>query len=212
MGDAYVFFLKLRARAGSAVLRAAQGHPSFIRIVGYSTALISAAVVLWKYWDELDCYLLAFGQDATRQLAIAIGAAITGLVAIVFSLTLFTVQRAADKGTPTIFEEFARDLWLWIIYWLLALSAVACFILGLFPIRHSSVTLVAVCEFSLILATFILLRVHFHRAIQLVTGRGMINRYHKRGVKQLKRVKKLEDVVVKTGFIPPANPRDPKNG
>jgi len=35
----------------------------------------------------------------TRRLALSLGAAITGLVAITFSLTLFTVQQAANKGT-----------------------------------------------------------------------------------------------------------------
>lgn len=212
MHRALIYLLKLRLRAGSAVSRARQQFRNLIWIAFFSPVLLCVVVILWQYWSQLDGYLLEYGQDVTRQLAIAIGTAITGLVAIVFSLTLFTVQRAADKGTPRIFKEFSRDLWLWLVYWALALIAVACFLAGLLPVRHTAITFVAVCEFALILATFILLRFHFHRAIQLVSARGMIDRYHKRGLKQIRRVKRLENTLIAAGLIRPGGGGPRQNG
>src|ERR1700734_4427839 len=146
--------IRFRLKTTSVLWREWRQHRTLIRVFLGFLILAFVCVVVWRHWAKFDCYLLEYGQDVTRQLAIAIGAAITGLVAIVFSLTLFAIQRAADKGTPAIFEEFSRDSWLWLIYWALVLITVTCFGLSLLPISHTSVTLVAVCEFALICATF----------------------------------------------------------
>jgi uncharacterized membrane protein len=104
--------------------------------VGIITGIVS------RHWLWIDGYLIQRTSDTTRQLAVAIGAAITGLVAIVFSLTLFTVQQAAQKGTASIYEEFSRDAWLWVIYGAFGLFAISCFFLALLPMGHNFVTVV----------------------------------------------------------------------
>jgi len=136
----------------------------------------------------------------TRRLALSLGAAITGLVAITFSLTLFTVQQAANKGTVTMLEELAHDKGLWATYSLLTFFAVACFFLLFFPLSRYYQTSVAVCEFSLIVLTFALLRRHFRRAIELVNAKEIVGRYHRRGLKQIKKMKKTEDGIVKANL------------
>jgi hypothetical protein len=65
-------------------------------------------------------------------------------------------------------------------------------------------TVVAVCEFSLIFLTFVLLVFHFSRAIQLVNALSIVKRFHRRGVKQLKKMKRLEEDLIKAGIIRPA--------
>jgi hypothetical protein len=136
----------------------------------------------------------------TRRLALSLGAAITGLVAITFSLTLFTVQQAANKGTVTMLEELAHDKELWATYFFLTFFAVVCFFLLFLPLGRHYQTAVAVLEFSVIVLTFALLRRHFRRAIDLVNAKEIVGRYHRRGLKQVKKMKKTEDRIVKANF------------
>ena len=158
------------------------------------------SILLYRYWGSLDSYLLSQQSDMTRRLALSLGAAITGLVAITFSLTLFTVQQAANKGTVTMLEELAHDKGLWATYFFLAFFVVACFFFLFLPLSRHYQTAVAVCEFSLIVLTFALLRRHFRRAIDLVNAKEIVGRYHRRGLKQLKEMKNNEDRIVRANI------------
>ena len=158
------------------------------------------SILLYRYWGSLDSYLLSQQSDMTRRLALSLGAAITGLVAITFSLTLFTVQQAANKGTVTMLEELAHDKGLWATYFFFAFFVVACFFFLFLPLSRHYQTAVAVCEFSLIVLTFALLRRHFRRAIDLVNAKEIVGRYHRRGLKQLKEMKNNEDRIVRANI------------
>src|ERR1035438_2489157 len=57
----------------------------------------------------------------TSQLGIAVGAAMLGVIGIVFSLSLFSIQQVAERGTSLTLREYARDWVLRLVYCSLAI-------------------------------------------------------------------------------------------
>lgn len=195
-----------------------QWHCAYIRFLGLrrtskrryfadATQLLGVGTIgvilgmVWGSWARIDTYLTTNSFAVIPQLSIAIGAAIAGLLAIVFSLTLFTVQQASDRGTPTIFREFSRDPGLWAIYFALAVFAVLCFAAALLPMRTNFVTIAVLSVLILMCLAFVLLLIHFRRVVTLVSPLGIVQRFHRRGLRQLRHVKSMEDSLLKGGAI-----------
>jgi uncharacterized membrane protein len=154
------------------------------------------AFILHRHWVQLDAYLNTLEKPVIPELAIGIGAAITGIIAIAFSLSLFAIQQVADRGTPTTLQAYAKDRLMNLIYWALAAFAIVCFSIAFLKVQKNYQTGAAVAELLLLLGSFVLLRVHFKRAIMYADPRFTIARTYKRGQKQLKRLRHIRDIVV----------------
>src|ERR1700682_5048041 len=71
--------------------------------------VLAVAVFIFTYWCAIDIYLSSLEDSVIPEMAIGIGAAITGIIAIAFSLSLFAIQQVADRGTPATLQAYARD-------------------------------------------------------------------------------------------------------
>jgi len=175
-------------------------------IVGATTALV-AGLLLACYWSSLDNYLSGLEKSVVPELAIGTGAAITGIIAIAFSLSLFAIQQVADRGTPATLQAYARDRVIVIIYWTLAAFAIICFAIALLKVERNYHTGAAVADLLLLFGSFVLLNIHFRRVIKFADPRFTIRRIFEQGEKQLRALQDLSDNV---GQHMPRDPRTRK--
>jgi uncharacterized membrane protein len=161
-------------------------YRNLITWVASIAALTGCIIFLVGYWADLDAYLGLLEVSVLPDLAIGVGAAITGIIAIAFSLSLFAIQQVADRGTPSTLRAYARDRILRLTYWLLVLFATTCFGLALMRVRDSGRAATAVLELLLLLGSFVLLNLHFGRVTKFADPRFTIKRVYERGEKQLR--------------------------
>ena len=162
-------------------------------------ACIVAAILLLRYWSALDAYLSNLEKPVISELVIGIGAAITGIIAIAFSLSLFAIQQVADRGTPATVQAYARDRVLRAIYWALAILAMACFAAALLKAATTYRTVTVVVGLLSLFLSFILLNLHFRRVVRFADPRYTVSRFYKQGEKQLKRLQMLRASIVTKG-------------
>ncbi len=127
------------------------------------------------------------------QLEIAVGAAMLGVIGIVFSLSIFSIQQAAERGTTLTLREYARDWVFRAVYWTLALFA-SLAMLGALQKNESG--LYRVClTLGILGASFLILKVYFDRAMKFFDPHFTITKVAKRATKLLKRIQRLERAV-----------------
>jgi hypothetical protein len=156
-------------------------------VVGCAAFLI-AAVLLFKHWTKVDGYLSGVEKSVIAELVIGIGAAITGIIAIAFSLSLFAIQQVADRGTPATVQAYARDGLLKAIYWVLVVLAMTSFGAALLKSADTYRTVTVVLGLLSLFLSFILLNIHFRRVVKFADPRYTVARFYKQGEKQLKRL------------------------
>lgn len=168
------------------------------RSLGVSSALIALALALVfvRYWSALDAHLSGLEKSIIPGTVIGIGAAITGIIAIAFSLSLFAIQQVADRGTPATVQEYARDRLLALVYWVLAILASASFAAALLKADANYRTVAVTVGLASLLLSFILLYFHFRRVARFSDPRYTVWRIYSRGEKQLKVLQKLRDSIV----------------
>ncbi len=162
-------------------------------------ACIAVAILLFRYWPALDAYLSNLEKPVISELVIGIGAAITGIIAIAFSLSLFAIQQVADRGTPATVQAYAQDRVLRAIYWALAVLAMACFAAALLKAATTYHTVTVVVGLLSLFLSFVLLNFHFRRVVRFADPRYTVSRFYKEGEKQLKRLEMLRASIVPKG-------------
>jgi hypothetical protein len=75
-------------------------HRNQILRVLSTLVLLVLITFLKRHWVALDEHLSGLEKTVIPDLAIGIGAAISGIIAIAFTLSLFAIQQMADKATP----------------------------------------------------------------------------------------------------------------
>ena len=94
--------------------------PALLILLGY---LLGTEIVRYKSSLKAHAESLS-GSGIIPQLAIAVGAAMLGVIGIVFSLSLFSIQQVAERGTSLTLREYANDWVLRFVYGSLAVFAV----------------------------------------------------------------------------------------
>ncbi len=127
------------------------------------------------------------------QLEIAVGAAMLGVIGIVFSLSIFSIQQVAERGTAFTLREYAHDWVFRIVYWTLAVFA---FLAMLSALQRSESALYRIClNLGMLLASVLILRVYFGRVIQFVDPHFTITKVANRARKLLKQSQSVERAV-----------------
>jgi uncharacterized membrane protein len=160
-------------------------------LVGFGLVL-----VLVRRWSALDAHLSSLEKSIIPEMAIGIGAAITGIIAIAFSLSLFAIQQVADRGTPATVQAYARDSVMRLIYWALAVLATTCFATALFKADTTYRAVAVTVGLASLFLSFILLNCHFKRVVKFSDPRYTVSRIYSRGEKQLKTLQKLRESIV----------------
>ena len=167
------------------VLRIWYFHRKKLFTIFWVLSIAAAVFFLWRRWLWLDDYLLGLEKTVRPELTIEIGVAITGIIAIAFSLSLFAIQQVAERGTPATLQAYASDRLLKLIYWLLAAFAATSFALALFRTDRNYNTGAAIAALLLLLGSFFLLNIYFKRVVKFADPRHTIQRIYKQGQRQL---------------------------
>ena len=70
---------------------------------------VTAMVLVLLFRDRLAKTLVVLDPGLSAQLCIGVGAALIGLIAVVFTLSLFLIQQISDRSVPGILREYAAD-------------------------------------------------------------------------------------------------------
>src|SRR5258708_3468016 len=110
-----------------------------VLVILMSTLVVSSVV---HYKSSLRAHAEALSANGTlSQLGIAVGAAMLGVIGIVFSLNLFSIQQVAERGTLLTLREYANDLVLRLVYWSLAGFTILAVTVALFEKRLAAYSL-----------------------------------------------------------------------
>jgi hypothetical protein len=156
-------------------------------------SLLLLIAVFRQYWSHLDTYLSSLDKPVVPELGIGIGTAISGIIAISFSLSLFAIQQVADRGTPATVQAYARDRVLKLIYWALAALATIGFGVALLKTERIYHTVAVTMEVVALLISFVLLNLHFRRVVLFADPRYTVSRILTQGKKQIRRLQILRD-------------------
>jgi uncharacterized membrane protein len=127
------------------------------------------------------------------ELEIAVGAAMLGVIGIVFSLSIFSIQQAAERGTTLTLREYARDWVFRVVYWSLALFASLEMLSALQ--KNESGLYRACLTLGILGVTFLMLKVYFDRAMKFLDPHFTITKVAKRATKLLRRIQRIERAV-----------------
>lgn len=146
------------------------------------------------YKSSLRTYAQALSANGTlSELGIAIGAAMLGVMGIVFSLSIFSIQQVAERGTLLTLREYANDWVLLFVYWSLAGFSLAAMAVALFSKRLALPSVVA--SFLILIAAVLLLKIYFNRAIKFSDPHFTVSKIAIRGRQFLAVARRLERAV-----------------
>jgi len=121
------------------------------------------------------------------QLCIGVGAALIGLIAVVFTLSLYVIQQISDRSVPGILREYAADNPVRLIYTALSILAVLSLTGALLPQKSHPVLLFVLPLFCAV-SSLILLGVLFERVAYLSDPSNIILHIWNTSIGQLKRL------------------------
>ncbi len=185
---------------------------------GLFLIILSISVsLLYKYHSQIGNFLIRLNVDSFGNLTsffptlfITLGAATFTVLAITFSLSLFAIQQAADKHTPTILTNFLKDRINRFIFWVIASISLLFFLFALLPINHLLFYEVLLGFFFLILI-FHLLRKQYAHITNLINPIYLIYHHNKEGIRCLHRINKHINLMIKAKLIRPGPSSDIKN-
>lgn len=213
LDDIKIKILRLWLSATSSFVRVWFGIREYLyRALGLSV-LIVIFYLLYVHHSGIAGHLEALNTANSgmySNLFIAIGAAIVGVIAITFSLSLFAVQQAADKHTPSILQGFLKDKTNRNIFWCIVGIALAFFLFAVFP-TNNVIFYEIVCAFFLLILTFMLLQKQYYHVTKLVNPNYQIILHHNEAIKGLEKIDKWLDLMIKIGAIQPGPENEKSN-
>ena len=140
-------------------------------------------------------------QDIHPDLLMTIGASIVGIIAITFSLAIFSIQYAAEKGTSQILREYRDDKVYKSTFVLLCIFSIVIFIFSLLPSITYFTFLSYIISLGLLIATFFLLWRIFLHTIKLVNPLDRIQDLYNSATKYLSQLSKNIEQGIQNGTI-----------
>ena len=139
-----------------------------ILFIGFVVILIAIIPILYKN------LLLDFHSEIYSQLFFSAGTMHAGILAITFALSLFSIEQASDKGTPTILELFIKDKKNQIVFASLSVFTLISFLFGVLNRNGEDTMRMISCEFLFIGSTFILLRFQYKHIARMINPNWQI--------------------------------------
>lgn len=171
--------------------------------------LLEIALLLYFNYEEITAYLLLRNTDSQANITgffptlfTTIGASILGVIAITFSLSLFAVQQAADKHTPTVLISFLKNRTNNYIFWSIAFISLIFFAFAILPL-NKFIFFEVISTFVLILGIFLLLKKQYAHITRIVNPIHQIIFYHNEAIRGLNKIDKWMDLMIKIKAIRP---------
>lgn len=139
-----------------------------ILFIGFVSILIAIIPILFKN------LFLDFHSEIYSQLFISAGTMYAGILAITFALSLFSIEQASDKGTPTILELFVKDKKNQIVFASLSFFTLVSFLFGVLDRNGENTIWMVSCEFLFVGITFMLLRFQYKHIAKMINPNWQI--------------------------------------
>jgi hypothetical protein len=171
----------------------AKSHPWPI---GIGALLLASVICILVYRGSLSSYLRGLDPSLLSRMCIAVGAALIGLIAVVFTLSLFVIQQISDRSVPGILREYAADTAIRTIYTALSLLSIGSLLGALLsPVEHPFM-MFTIASFCAILS-LLLLSILFVRVAHLSDPANIILHVWQSGMRELKRLKVVQDELLR---------------
>ena len=166
-----------------------------VLFIGFVVILIAIIPILHKnlFFD--------FHSEIYSQLFFSAGTMHAGILAITFALSLFSIEQASDKGTPTILELFIKDKKNQIVFASLSLFTLVSFLFGVLNRNGEDTMRMVSCEFLFIGSTFILLRFQYKHIARMINPNWQIEDLVNKCNKYLDRMVKYIDDIIRLKLI-----------
>lgn len=163
--------------------------------------------LLFKYYEHINSYLRRLCVDSTSNptdffstIFVTIGASVLGVLAITFSLSLFAIQQAADKHTPTVLASFLKDRTNNFIFWTIGIIALSFFLFAVFPLKEFIFSEV-VSTFFFVILILLLLKKQYTHITKLVNPINQIVFRHNEAIEELNKIDKWLNLMIRIGAI-----------
>ncbi len=138
-----------------------------------------------RWLESSNHYMMVF-HAAHNELLITMAAAIVGIIAITFSLAIFSIQHAAEKGTTAILREYRHDKTYRWTFILLCIFSLLVFLFAVLPAFSYFTFISYIMAFAFLVTTFYLLWRIFIHTVELVNPIERIQKIFNRSSKYLK--------------------------
>jgi hypothetical protein len=164
--------------------------------IGIGLGSVTAMALVFLFRARLAKILVVLDPGLSAQLCIGIGAALIGLIAVVFTLSLFVIQQISDRSVPGILREYAADGKTRAIYATLSGLAVTCLLgVSISPLHYP--VLAFTLPLSCAIGSLILLSVLFERVAFLSDPSNIIVHIARTGTRELKRLRRVQDELLR---------------
>lgn len=174
----------------------------FFKGATFSTMLFFG-YFLYLHHEKISGKLISLNTDSSgansglySNIFIALGASIIGVIAITFSLSLFAIQQAADKHTPSVLQGFLKDRTNRNIFWCIVAIALIFFAFAVFPL-DKIIFYEVIAAFVLLVLTFMLVQKQYRHVTKLVNPNYQIIFHHNEAIKGLERIDKWLDLMIR---------------
>jgi hypothetical protein len=158
--------------------------------------LLHTGTILFALLFRLGAFFVRLDPAILPQLCIGIGAALIGLIAVVFTLSLFVIQQISDGSVPGMLREYAADNVTRAIYSARSILAITCLVAALIPSRHHPVAAFCLPIFCAV-ASLVLLSILFVRVAFLGDPSNIVSHLWKAGAAEVKRLRIVQDELVR---------------
>lgn len=181
------------------------------------TFLTALSLAGYMYYDRVVTHLIGLNTDSNGNrteffptLFAMIGVGVLGVLAITFSLSLFAIQQAADRYTPSILRIILEDWTNRLIFLAIAVISLIFFVFAFLPLNQLLFYQV-LSGFLLLIAVFCLIRKQYRHSIRLINPITQISSLHTNGIKLLDKIDKKSDLMIKAKVIRPSPKNDDEN-
>ncbi len=116
-----------------------------------------------------------------------------GVIGIVFSLSIFSIQQVAERGTAYTVREYARD---WVFRMVYSALATFAFVAMLSALQEKESGARGIwLSLGILLASVLVIKIYFNRAIKFIDPHFTISKVATRARKLLSRIQQVENAV-----------------
>jgi hypothetical protein len=156
-------------------------------LAGVAATIVAVLLVVFILRGRLGAYLIQLDSSLLPQLCIGVGAALIGLIAVVFTLSLYVIQQISDRSVPGILREYAADDRMRAIYTGLSVVAIACLMGAMVPYHQHPILIFGLPIFCAV-SSLLLLAALFDRVAYLSDPSNIVLHIWNTAMAELKRL------------------------
>jgi len=167
------------------------------------------AFLVYRHYGQIESFLISRNMDSEGNftsffpsLFMTLGASVLAVLAITFSLSMFSIQQAADKYTPSVLINFQRDKVNKCIFGVIASISLLFFTFAMFPLNYLLFYEVLSGLFFLVMI-FYLLRKQYAHITNIINPIYQIITHNKKALRMLKGIDRHLDLMIKAKVIRP---------